>query len=170
MREQAVEAAFHWRPATLALRLAQDGEGLSHSEWRALLLESAAAAAKIGSAAHEEELRLAIADALLLGNASEDAAAVLAPLAAASGLREPVAVQTLPALALDDQDEKDLRWTRGDFIESGADFGAVVVHGHTIRDEVEERANRIGIDTGAYATGRLTALGLEGSERWLLST
>ena len=75
-----------------------------------------------------------------------------------------------PGIALDDQDEKDLRWIRGDFIESGADFGAVVVHGHTIRDEVEERANRIGIDTGAYATGRLTALGLEGSDRWFLST
>lgn len=75
-----------------------------------------------------------------------------------------------PGIALDDQDEKDLRWIRGDFIESDADFGAVVVHGHTIRDEVEERANRIGIDTGAYATGRLTAIGLEGTDRWYLST
>lgn len=75
-----------------------------------------------------------------------------------------------PGIALDDQDEKDLRWIRGDFIESSADFGAVVVHGHTIRDVVEERANRIGIDTGAYATGRLTAVGLEGTDRWYLST
>ena len=38
----------------------------------------------------------------------------------------------------------------------------VVVHGHTISDEVEERANRIGIDTGAYRTGILTALAIEG--------
>lgn len=75
-----------------------------------------------------------------------------------------------PGIALDDQDEKDLRWIRGDFIESSADFGAVVVHGHTIRDEVEERTNRIGIDTGAYATGKLTAIGLEGTDRWYLST
>ena len=75
-----------------------------------------------------------------------------------------------PGIALDDQDEKDLRWIRGDFIDSAADFGAVVVHGHTIRDEVEERANRIGIDTGAYASGRLTAIGLEGTDRWYLST
>ena len=105
VREHEVEAAFHWRPATLGLRLAQAGAGLGHSEWRALLLESAAAAAKIGSAPHEEELRLAIADALLLGNAGDDAAAVLAPLAGASGLRDPVAVQTLLAVALDDQDE-----------------------------------------------------------------
>ena len=75
-----------------------------------------------------------------------------------------------PGIALDDQDEKDLRWIRGDFIDSPADFGAVVVHGHTIRDEVEERPNRIGIDTGAYASGRLTAIGLEGADRWYLST
>jgi serine/threonine protein phosphatase 1 len=44
------------------------------------------------------------------------------------------------------------------------------VHGHTICDEVEERPNRIGIDTGAFASGRLTALGLEGGERWYLTT
>lgn len=75
-----------------------------------------------------------------------------------------------PGIALDDQDETDLRWIRSDFIESTADFGAVVVHGHTIRDEVEERANRIGIDTGAYASGRLTAIGLEGTDRWYLAT
>ena len=75
-----------------------------------------------------------------------------------------------PGIALDDQDETDLRWIRSDFIESTADFGAVVVHGHTIRDEVEERANRIGIDTGAFASGRLTAIGLQGTDRWYLST
>lgn len=75
-----------------------------------------------------------------------------------------------PGIALDDQDEKDLRWIRSDFTESTADFGAVVVHGHTIRDDVEERTNRIGIDTGAYASGRLTAVGLEGTDRWYLST
>jgi len=44
------------------------------------------------------------------------------------------------------------------------------VHGHSIREDVEMRANRIGIDTGAYATGRLTAVGLEGTECWFLST
>lgn len=75
-----------------------------------------------------------------------------------------------PGIALEDQDEKDLRWIRSDFVESDADFGAIVVHGHTIRDAVEERANRIGIDTGAYASGTLTAIGLEGAERWYLST
>jgi serine/threonine protein phosphatase 1 len=45
-----------------------------------------------------------------------------------------------------------------------------VVYGHTIYDEVEERGSRIGIDTGAYASGKLTALALEGGERWYLQT
>jgi serine/threonine protein phosphatase 1 len=46
----------------------------------------------------------------------------------------------------------------------------VVVHGHTISREVEEHPNRIGIDTGAFATGVLTALGIEGTERWYIDT
>jgi serine/threonine protein phosphatase 1 len=41
----------------------------------------------------------------------------------------------------------------------------VVVHGHTISEEVVERPNRIGIDTGAYRSGKLTALCLEDAER-----
>jgi len=44
----------------------------------------------------------------------------------------------------------------------------VVIHGHTIYDRAEVRSNRIGIDTGAYQSGRMTALGLEGTDRWLL--
>jgi serine/threonine protein phosphatase 1 len=46
----------------------------------------------------------------------------------------------------------------------------VVVHGHTISERVEAAGSRIGIDTGAYATGRLTALGIEGDRRWLIDT
>ena len=46
----------------------------------------------------------------------------------------------------------------------------MVVHGHSITDEVDSAPNRIGIDTGAFASGRLTAIGLEGGERWFLST
>lgn len=64
----------------------------------------------------------------------------------------------------------DLRWIRGEFLNSKADYGAIIVHGHSISPEVEERANRIGIDTGAYASGRLTAIGLAGSERWFIDT
>ncbi len=53
---------------------------------------------------------------------------------------------------------------------SNADFGKLVVHGHTIAEEPQVKANRIGIDTGAYATGVLTALVLEGNERRFLQT
>jgi serine/threonine protein phosphatase 1 len=74
-----------------------------------------------------------------------------------------------PGVTIDDQRPSDLRWIRDDFLEDGSDHGCVVVHGHTIFDEVQERTNRIGIDTGAYATGRLTAIGLEGTERWYIT-
>lgn len=75
-----------------------------------------------------------------------------------------------PHVDLDVQVSEDLLWIRRPFLESDADFGAVVVHGHSVRPEVEIRCNRIGIDTGAYATGCLTALGLEGADYWLLQT
>lgn len=70
-----------------------------------------------------------------------------------------------PARSLDDQKQQDLRWIREPFLSHPKPFGAVVVHGHTITDQVEERSNRIGIDTGAYSSGRLTALVLEGTGR-----
>ncbi|MGE0144590.1 MAG: CHAT domain-containing protein [Planctomycetota bacterium] len=105
MREQSIEPAFHWRPAMLALRLAQLDPGLDDLRWRALMLEAAELAARIGSPAHEEELRLTIAQALLQGGASGDAVAVLAPLDGATTSSDPVAVQTLLAVALDQQDE-----------------------------------------------------------------
>lgn len=75
-----------------------------------------------------------------------------------------------PHVPLEDQQPEDLMWIRQPFLTSKADFGAVVVHGHSMRREVEIRRNRIGIDTGAYASGQLTALGLQGRERWLLQT
>jgi len=75
-----------------------------------------------------------------------------------------------PGVPLDEQDRQDLRWIRREFLDSDADFGVIVVHGHTVLDEVEMRPNRIGIDTGAFKTGILTALGLEGSERWLIQS
>ena len=46
----------------------------------------------------------------------------------------------------------------------------MVVHGHTVTRAPEVRGNRIGIDTGAYASGMLTALGIEGDRHWLLAT
>ena len=67
-----------------------------------------------------------------------------------------------------EQRERDLLWIREEFLESRANFGRVVVHGHTPTDAPEVRHNRIGLDTGAYRSGRLTALGLQGTQRWLI--
>ena len=74
----------------------------------------------------------------------------------------------VPGKAIEQQSTYHLRWIREPFLSSSADHGAVVVHGHTIFDTVSITANRIGIDTGAYASGRLTALGLEGTSRWII--
>ncbi len=74
-----------------------------------------------------------------------------------------------PGVALTSQDPRDFTWIRREFIDSTADHGMVVVHGHTITDGVDEQPNRIGIDTGAYQPGgKLTALGAEGEARWFM--
>jgi serine/threonine protein phosphatase 1 len=75
-----------------------------------------------------------------------------------------------PGVALDSQDESDLIWIRGDFLRHPGDFGAVVVHGHTPAHAPEDLHNRIGIDTLAFRTDTLTAVALEGSRRWFIST
>jgi len=75
-----------------------------------------------------------------------------------------------PGVELDAQDSTDLRWIRHPFLEDESDHGVTVVHGHTISPGIDERQNRIGIDTGAYRTGILTALGIEGADRWVFST
>jgi serine/threonine protein phosphatase 1 len=75
-----------------------------------------------------------------------------------------------PGVPIDQQLQADLRWIREPFLLDETDHGCVVVHGHTISPQVEERLNRIGIDTGAYRTGVLTALVIEGSERWYIDT
>ncbi len=74
-----------------------------------------------------------------------------------------------PGVAIEEQHVSDLRWIRGEFMLDRSPRDFVVVHGHTISEEPELRPTRIGIDTGAYASGRLTAIGLEGDARWLLS-
>ena len=73
-----------------------------------------------------------------------------------------------PGIALAEQNRSDLRWIREPFLTDRTDHGFVVVHGHTVCEQVEECANRIGIDTGAYRSNVLTAIGLEGTERWFL--
>ena len=75
-----------------------------------------------------------------------------------------------PGVEVDQQSQADLRRIRDPFLFDESDHGFVVVHGHTITDEVDERPNRIGIDTGAYRSGVLTALAIEGTERWLIDT
>jgi serine/threonine protein phosphatase 1 len=69
---------------------------------------------------------------------------------------------------MDEQRTADLRWIREPFLSHSGSFGPVVVHGHTITDKPLIRHNRIGLDTGAYRSGHLTALGLQGSTRWLI--
>lgn len=73
-----------------------------------------------------------------------------------------------PGVPLDAQADRDLIWIRYDFLESDADFGKVVVHGHTPSETPEVRKNRINVDTGVYFTGVLTAVRLEGESRRFL--
>ena len=75
-----------------------------------------------------------------------------------------------PGIPLSEQKNKDLRWIREDFLSAREAHEKIIVYGHTINDEVVETGTRIGIDTGAYYSDKLTALALEGSERWYLDT
>ena len=75
-----------------------------------------------------------------------------------------------PGVALADQAPRDLMWIRDDFLQSSADHGKVVVHGHSPGTEPQIRTNRIGLDTTAFATNVLTCLVLEGETKRFLST
>ncbi len=75
-----------------------------------------------------------------------------------------------PGVAIDAQAQSDLRWIRQPFLDDRRDHGFIVVHGHTISDGVDQAANRIGIDTGAYRSGVLTALAASGDSTWFLQT
>ncbi|MEM0945256.1 MAG: hypothetical protein AAGI70_15070, partial [Pseudomonadota bacterium] len=74
-----------------------------------------------------------------------------------------------PGIRLTEQSPQDLIWIREPFLSSEADFGAIIVHGHTPASRVEVRPNRIGIDTGAVFGGPLTCLVLEGDRREILT-
>lgn len=71
-----------------------------------------------------------------------------------------------PGVEIDDQKLSDLRWIRQPFLDDERDHGVCVVHGHTITDAPDRRPNRLGIDTGAFASNRLTAVGIEGDQLW----
>jgi serine/threonine protein phosphatase 1 len=104
--------------------------------------------------------------------ASEALAAALPPahLGFIASLRQSVTIGRYflchagvrPGIALDRQSADDLMWIRDEFLDSRADFGRRVIHGHTPVAEPEVRPNRINVDTGAFMTGRLTCVVLEG--------
>jgi serine/threonine protein phosphatase 1 len=75
-----------------------------------------------------------------------------------------------PGVPLEAQNAWDLLWIRNEFLTSRQRFGKLVIHGHTITETPEIRPNRIGIDTGAFNTGRLTCLVVEGAEYRFLQT
>lgn len=75
-----------------------------------------------------------------------------------------------PGVAIEAQTPRDLRWIRHEFLDSDKDHGAIIVHGHTVTEDICERTNRIGLDTGAYKGGALSALMIDGTERAFLGT
>jgi serine/threonine protein phosphatase 1 len=75
-----------------------------------------------------------------------------------------------PGIPLEEQQQRDLLWIRDPFLDATEDFGKVIVHGHSPVDSPVFRGNRINIDTGAYATGKLTCLVLEGHTQRIIST
>jgi serine/threonine protein phosphatase 1 len=75
-----------------------------------------------------------------------------------------------PGVALDQQSTRDFRWIREEFLAATDPFEATIVHGHTILDAPEVKPTRIGIDTGAYKSGILTAIRLEDEQQEIIST
>lgn len=75
-----------------------------------------------------------------------------------------------PGVPLEEQQPGDLRWIRDEFLREPRPLmpGMVIVHGHTIFEEIIEQPGRIGLDTGAFRSGVLSAMGFEGGERWIL--
>ena len=85
----------------------------------------------------------------------KDFLAALQPMTAIAGYLF-VHAGLRPGVALERQNPLDLMWIREEFTLSDANFGAVVIHGHTPATEPECLHNRVNLDTGAYATGRLS--------------
>jgi serine/threonine protein phosphatase 1 len=73
-----------------------------------------------------------------------------------------------PGVSLDQQAERDLLWIRHEFLQASGPFGAVIVHGHTPAEEPQLTRHRLGVDTGAYATGVLTAVRLLDEDQRLM--
>lgn len=76
-----------------------------------------------------------------------------------------------PGVPLDRQTDDDRLWIRDQFLTAGDVFGGrVIVHGHTPTRDPENLGYRVGIDTGAYMTGRLTAARFSGTDIQFLHT
>ncbi len=75
-----------------------------------------------------------------------------------------------PGVPLDQQTEQDMLWIREDFLTDARKFDAVIVHGHTPANKPHKDSRRIGIDTGAYLSGRLTAARFEHDAVEFIST
>ena len=75
-----------------------------------------------------------------------------------------------PSRPIAEQGEKEFLWIREPFLGSQKYLDHVIVHGHTPEDAPTSNGRRIGVDTGAYLTGRLTAVRLEGASIEFLST
>ena len=76
-----------------------------------------------------------------------------------------------PGRTIEQQTHDDLLWIREDFLRARLPLpGKVVVHGHTICAVPQDLGYRIDIDTGAFASGRLTCLVIRGKTRRFLNT
>lgn len=93
-----------------------------------------------------------------------------APLTFESGDYMFVHAGVRPGVPLNRQDEQDLLFIRDEFTQSERSHGAVVVHGHSIVEYVEILHNRIAVDTGAYASDRLSCVCLDGRRREVIHT
>jgi serine/threonine protein phosphatase 1 len=73
-----------------------------------------------------------------------------------------------PGVDLDHQDPEDLIWIRWEFLENPHLHPKIIVHGHTPVSDVEVRTNRVNLDTGAYASGRLSAIAIDAGNKFFL--
>ena len=73
-----------------------------------------------------------------------------------------------PGVPFEKQSLADLRWIRDEFLDDLTEHGKMIVHGHSITAAPDEQVNRIGIDVGAFRSGTLAAIALEGEKRWFI--
>jgi len=73
-----------------------------------------------------------------------------------------------PGIPLENQTEDDLLWIRQDFLDAPEMHPKIIIHGHTVADEVTHYGNRINIDTGAAYGEKLSTIVIEGPDVWVL--